>query len=82
MNPLHWERQHLVAWGVITILGALVGMLFGWLLSPFSRVQEVDVGTFFIAWLHYPVAYWPWLAFGAIFAALAFYAGNLLTGLH
>jgi len=34
----------------------------------------------FLAWLHYPMAYWPWFVFGAVVAGLAFYAADLLTG--
>jgi len=34
----------------------------------------------FLAWLHYPMAYWPWFVFGALVAGLAFYAADLLTG--
>jgi hypothetical protein len=34
----------------------------------------------FLAWLHYPIAYWPWLGIGAVIAGLSFYSANLLTG--
>jgi len=34
----------------------------------------------FFAWLHYPMAYWPWFVFGAFVAGAGFYAADLLTG--
>jgi len=78
MNPLRWTREHLVAWVATIALGASVGLLLGWLWSPFSRAQGAQVGTFFFFWVQYPDGYWPWLAFGAVIAALAFYAAKLL----
>ena len=32
------------------------------------------------AWLHYPVAYWPYVGAGAVTFGLAYYAADLLTG--
>ena len=29
MNPLRWKTEHQLAWVVICLLGAIVGMLFG-----------------------------------------------------
>jgi hypothetical protein len=76
MNPLHWKRWHLAAWAAVTLAGAVLGMMLGWLRSPFAN------GTrgLFAAWLHYPMAYWPWLGIGAVVAGLSFYSANLLTG--
>ena len=37
-------------------------------------------GTLFLAWLHYPQSYWPWVAAGAATAGLAYYSADLLTG--
>jgi hypothetical protein len=53
-------------------------MLLGWLCSPFSQAAPHSV--LFFARLHYPIAYWPWLGFGAVIAGLSFYSVNLLTG--
>jgi hypothetical protein len=78
MNPLHWKRWHLVAWVAVTLTGAAAGMVLGWLRSPFS--QNAPDGGLFGAWLHYPMAYGPWLGFGALVAGLSFYSVNLLTG--
>jgi hypothetical protein len=35
MNPLHWTRQHQLAWAVISVLGAVLGALLGFIHSPF-----------------------------------------------
>jgi hypothetical protein len=78
LNPLTWKRRHLVTWAVLTLLGAAGGVLFGWAISPFAH--SGDPGTLFIAWLHYPIAYWPYAAAGAVTVALAYYAADLLTG--
>jgi len=76
LNPLHWKRSHLVAWAGVALTGAAVGMVLGWLCSPFSHGPS----ALFAVWLHYPMAYWPWLGFGAAIAGLSFYSANLLTG--
>jgi hypothetical protein len=82
MNPLKWKWQHLVTWAALIIAGALVGMLFAWLVSPFShlQVQGADRHTMFAAFLHYPWTYWPYIAAGAVAAGLAYYSADLLTG--
>jgi hypothetical protein len=80
LNPLTWKRRHLVTWAVLILLGAAGGLLFGWVLSPFSRLPGADTGTLFIAWLQYPMAAWPYMAAGAVTAGLAYYAADLLTG--
>ena len=77
MNPLAWKRQHQLAWLVIVLMGAFIGLLLGWLWSPFSHVQGTQVGVAFAVWLEYPGAYWPWLFLGMSIAALAFYAVQL-----
>jgi hypothetical protein len=78
LNPLYWKRWHLAAWAGVTLSGAVLGMMLGWLRSPFSHVAPY--GALFFAWLHYPIAYWPWLGLGAVIAGLSFYSANLLTG--
>jgi hypothetical protein len=80
LNPLKWKSRHLVTWAVLTLLGAAVGLLFGWAISPFAHSQGAGLGTMLIAWLHYPMAYWPYAAAGAVTAALAYYSADLLTG--
>lgn len=80
MNPLHWKRQHQIAWIITFAAGGLLGMIFGWLVSPFSHVWGADTATMFLAWLHYPAGYWPWVAIGAVTGGMAYYSGDLLTG--
>jgi hypothetical protein len=80
MNPLTWKWQHLVTWALLIVLGGLVGMIFGWFVSPFSHSQGAQTQTMFFAWLHYPLAYWPYIAAGAITFGLAYYSADLLTG--
>jgi hypothetical protein len=80
MNPLTWKRVHLLAWAVTILAGALAGMIVGWLSSSLSQVQGTDTGTMLVAWLHYPEAWWPFAAIGAVTGGLAYYSGDLLTG--
>lgn len=79
MNPFGWKREHQLAWGIVTLLGAIVGLLLGWMWSPFSHGQGAQIGGFFVTWLQYPDAYWPWVVFGAVIAILVFYAWRLLA---
>jgi hypothetical protein len=80
LNPLTWKRRHLVTWAFLVLLGGAVGMVFGWVVSPFSRVQPGDVQVMLVGWLHYPEAYWPYVVAGAVTFGLAYYAADLLTG--
>jgi hypothetical protein len=80
MNPLTWKRAHLFAWAVTIVAGALAGVIVGWLSSPFSRGQGGNTAALLIAWLHYPQAWWPFAAIGAVTGGLAYYSGDLLTG--
>lgn len=79
MNPLYWRREHQVAWGVVIILGMLLGIFWEWALEPISHTpQYLPPGVVFVAWVQNPNGYWPWGAFGGAIAALAFYAIKLL----
>jgi len=78
LNPLTWKHAHIVAWLAVCLSGGLFATLLGYIRSPFG--QAGDQETMFFAWLHYPMAYWPWFVFGAVVAGLAFYAADLLTG--
>ena len=66
------------AWVVVSLSGGLFATLLGYIRSPFGQAPAQD--AMFLAWLHYPMAYWPWFVFGAVVAGLAFYAADLLTG--
>jgi hypothetical protein len=79
MNPLHWKRTHQIAWMVSIAAGGLIGLIFGWLVSPFSHVGQVD-SVALLAWLHFPLSYLPFVAAGAVTAGLAYYSADLLTG--
>lgn len=77
-NPLTWKHAHLAAWLVVSLSGGLFATMLGYIRSPFGQADSQ--GVMFLAWLHYPMAYWPWFVFGALVAGLAFYAADLLTG--
>jgi len=78
LNPLNWKHAHLVAWVCVSLSGGIMATILGYIRSPFGQAQPQDV--MFFAWLHYPMAYWPWFVFGAVVAGLAYYAADLLTG--
>jgi hypothetical protein len=80
MNPLTWKWQHLVTWAILILLGGVAGMVFGWFVSPFSHAQGDDAKMMFFAWLHYPLAYWPYILGGAATTGMAYYSADLLTG--
>ena len=80
LNPLNWQHRHKIAWAVTMLAGGCAGMILGWFASPFSQMWGADTGVLFLAWLHYPVTYWPWVLGGAIAGGLTYYAGDLLTG--
>ena len=68
LNPLTWQRRHLVAWAALTVAGGLGGLVFAWFVSPFSRLGGLDP-VLILGWLHYPQSYLPYVAAGAITAA-------------
>lgn len=74
MNPRKWKREHRVAWGIITILGALVGPLVGYGLGAIAGYDGDFLGWFFDRDSEGPL----WILFGACFAALVFYLVRLL----
>jgi len=69
-----------MTWAALVFVGGVVGLVFGWAVSPFSRVQQGNVQVMIVAWLHYPEAYWPYVTGGAVTFGLAYYAADLLTG--
>jgi len=62
MNPLHWKRERQHAWIVISLTGAIAGLLFGFIHSPFFAILQAWPA--FGAWLSFPGSYWPWPTFG------------------
>ena len=75
MNPLHWTRQHQVAWAVISMFGAVLGVCSGFIHSPFFAIMRPwrVLGE----WLSHPQSYWLWPSFGFLIAGLTFYAAQL-----
>jgi hypothetical protein len=80
LNPLNWKKEHLVIWAALILAGGAAGVIFGWLVSPFSRAQGANTAAMFLVYLHYPASYWPWVAAGAVLAGAAYYSADLLTG--
>ena len=75
MNPLHWTRQHQLAWAVISVLGAALGALLGFIHSSFFSIMQP--WQVFVEWLSRPQSYWLWPSFGLVIAGLTFYAAQL-----
>jgi hypothetical protein len=40
MNPLWWTLEHQVAWFLICLIGAILGLLFAWFQSPFYQISR------------------------------------------
>jgi hypothetical protein len=75
MNPLHWKREHLVAWGVVCAFGAVLGVLLNFIHSPFfSFTQPWQV---FAPWVSSPQSYWRWPLLGFLITGVTFYAAQL-----
>jgi len=76
MNPLHWQREHQVAWIVTSLVGAFLGLLLGFIdLPSFSLWEPWHV---FAAWLSFPKSYWLWPSLGFLITGLVFYVAQLL----
>lgn len=80
LNPLIWNHRHLVIWALLIAAGGVTGMVFGWFVSPFSSLEGPGSPAMIATWLHYPLAYWPYVLAGAVTTGLAYYAADLLTG--
>ncbi|MGZ3519308.1 MAG: hypothetical protein ACXVAM_19435 [Vulcanimicrobiaceae bacterium] len=84
MNPLHWKRHHQVAGIAFCAVGAIAGVFFAWMDSPFRQLSShsisgewADAASVFLHWLSHVGLYWPWPLMGACAAALAFYGVQL-----
>ena len=76
MNPLHWTREHQLAWAIVCAFGTVLGVLLGFIHSPyFSMTQPSQV---FMGWLSMPQSYWRWPVLGFVISGLIFYAVQLL----
>jgi hypothetical protein len=85
MNPLAWNHQHQVAGVAFCTVGAIVGVFFAWLDSPFRQMSSHSVSgewsnatNVFLLWLSHIGLYWPWPLMGACAAGLAFYGLQLI----
>jgi hypothetical protein len=84
MNPLRWKREHVVAWILVCVVGALIGLLFAWLQDPFYQLchtsisgQWANCSRVFLGWLAHVTLYWPMVTFGVLIPGVAFYAFQL-----
>ena len=84
MNPLSWKRNHLVAGVLFCLAGALCGLGFAWLDSPFHSLCRGSISgdwancTYALSlWLGYPSVYWPMMVYGALIPGVVFYAVQL-----
>jgi hypothetical protein len=75
VNPLHWTRQHQLAWLVISAIGAVLGLMFGFTYSPLLSMP-LTWGAFAM-WLSLPESYWQWPVYGFLITGLVFYAVQL-----
>jgi hypothetical protein len=80
VNPLTWSRQHQVAGASFCAVGAIAGVFFAWLDSPFRQLSShslsgewSNAADVFLLWLSHVGFYWPWPLMGAWVAGLAFY---------
>jgi hypothetical protein len=75
MNPLHWTREHKIAWTIMCTVGAVLGVLLGFMHSPyFTMTQPWHV---FVEWLSFPQSYWRWPVYSFLISGLAFYSAQL-----
>ena len=80
MNPLDWKRQHQVAGLAFCAVGAIAGIFFAWMDSPFRQLSShsmANASNVFLLWLSHVDSYWPWPLMGACFTGLAFYGLQL-----
>jgi hypothetical protein len=84
MNPFTWDRRHLAAWLAFCVAGALCGLGFAWLESPFHALcsgaisgEWANCSQIFLMWLQYPSAYWPMMLYGALVTGVIFYGVQL-----
>ena len=75
-NPLHWTREHQIAWAVVCAFGAIGGLLLGFIHSRIFLTSQPSHE--FMVWLSFPRANWPWPVLGLLASGLIFYAAQLL----
>ncbi len=75
MNPFRWTRQHRMAWLIVSMTGAVAGVLFAYIQSPFFFAPRG--WRIFEAWLWTPSTYWVWPVAGFFVTATLFYLAQL-----
>jgi hypothetical protein len=75
MNPFHWTMRHRSAWMIVSSTGAVAGVLFDYIPSPFLFAAEG--WRLFEAWLWSPEIYWTWAISGFFPTAVLFYVAQL-----
>ena len=75
MNPLHWTRQHQLAWAIMCVFGAVLGAMLGFIHSPFFSIMQP--WQVFAEWLSRPQSYWLWSLLGFLITGLTFYTAQL-----
>ena len=66
MNPFNWKREHQVALGIAAVIGAVMGILIGYLV--YAVAQGADGAMGFGRWLEYSI--WAAALLWAIVGAL------------
>jgi hypothetical protein len=79
MNPLQnrllWTRRHKLAWIIMSVVGAVAGVLGAFIHSP-TFYQPQTWGAL-ATWLSSPELYWRWPLFSFFGTGLVFYAVQL-----
>ncbi len=75
MNPFYWTAQHRLAWLIVSLTGAIAGVLFAFIRSPLLFAP--GGWAVFGAWLASPGAYWLWPIAGFVLTAALFYLAQL-----
>jgi hypothetical protein len=73
---LLWTRSHQLASAVMSLVGAVAAVLFGFIHSP--AFYGPETWGAFMAWLSFPESYWRWPLVGFLGTGLAFYAAQLI----
>ncbi len=77
MNPLNWKREHQVALGIAAVIGAVLGILTGYLI--YAIAQGAGGAMSFGRWLEYSIwaAALLWAIGGALVVSGSVYVRRL-----
>ena len=76
MNPLRWRRERQIAGVVVATLGAVLGLMLGFIHSEFFSMERP--WDSFATWLSNPEVYWRWPLSSFVICGIAFYSVHLL----